>query len=488
MVKEGVEMGCDDFMSVIRLGVLVRVVRAFWKKELPETIDEIPISMHPRGGRPILCCVSRDREVLRARCLGVLGFTQDEFPDERVPLSEAARQALARDTTTEPFLMVCDVACTSCIRSRYEITNACRNCIVRSCITECPRSAVEVVADRRAEINPDKCINCGKCQDVCPFHAIIQIPIPCEDSCPVKAISKNEAGMVTIDWDLCIYCCRCMQACPFGAILDKSEIIDVLQALQGDRPVVAMLAPAVAGQFFGGIPEIRRQMINLGFHDVVEVALGADAVALEEGREFVERMAQGDRFMTTSCCPVSMLLVEKHLPQLKPFVSHTRSPMRVVAEMVKDSCPGAVTVFVGPCIAKRKEALESGEVDYVLTFEELGAMFDARGLEDQPTKEPGLPGQEAALEGRQFASSGGVTKAIQTLVGDEITVMPVMVDGIDKKAIALLKGYAKKKCPGNFVELMACTGGCVAGPGVIVRPSIAVKELKELLKTSRSLK
>lgn len=479
-------MGYDDFTAVIQLGVLFRIARAFWEKKLEEKIDRFPIEMHPRKGRPILCCVSRDREVIEARCLSALGLTEEEWPEEGHSLSHAVPKALSRTTIASPFLIVCDVACSSCIRSSYEITNACRNCVVRSCRTVCPRSAVQIVAGNRAEIDPDKCISCGMCQQVCPYHAIIRIPIPCEDACPVKAISKNDSGEVTIDWDLCIHCGKCMQACPFGAIFEKSEFLDVLQALEGDRPVVGLLAPAVVGQFADDFSSLRQQMMSLGFTDVLEVALGADAVAKEEGHEFMARMDEGERFMTTSCCPAYMEWVEKHAPQLKPFISHTPSPMRVVANMVKASTLEAITVFIGPCVAKRQEALTSKEVDYVLTFEELSAMLDAWSGDSIVEFQP--PMQGAAKEGRQFAMSGGVAQSIQTLVGDRVEVKPVLVDGLTKKSIALLKSYAKKSCPGNFVEVMSCAGGCIAGPGAIVKPTMAAKKLKDLLKESPSLK
>jgi len=485
--KGAVTMGCDDFTAMIRLGVLFRIARSFWAGNLAETVDRIPIEMHPRTGRSILCCTYKDREALEARCLATLGLDPKEWLSEGRPLADAVRQAVARTTISGPFLSVSEVACSACIRSRYEITNVCRNCVARACRAACPRSAVQIVAGNRAEIDPEKCVSCGKCQQACPYHAIVRITIPCEEACPVDAIGKNDAGVVTIDPDRCIHCGKCMLACPFGAVLEKSEFLDVLRALQGEKPVVALLAPAVMGQFPGGLAELRERLTALGFRDVVEVARGADLVALEEGPEFVARMARGDRLMTTSCCPACMELVKKHVPQLKPFVSHTRSPMRVMAEVVKNACPEAVTVFVGPCVAKRQEALTGGEADFVLTFEELSAMLDAWDGE-RPAAKPLIPDEAAAREGRRFAVAGGVTQAVQTLIGDQTNVKPVMVDGLNSKAIALLKVYAEKNCPGNFVELMSCQGGCVAGPGTLVSPAAAAKALEALVNSSISLK
>lgn len=479
----------DDFSSVLQLGVFFRLAQAFWENRLVEKIDAVPIEIHPRRGRPILCCVSRDREVMRSRLLGALGLHIEDYPEEELSLVPAVQKALNRKDMEGPFLMVSDVACTSCIRNSYEITNACRNCVVRSCQTVCPMSAVQIVAGNRAQIDSEKCVSCGKCQGVCPFHAIVRIPIPCEDACPVQAIGKNEEGIVTIDWTRCIHCGQCMHACPFGAILEKSAFLDVLQALRGDHSVVALLAPSVIGQFPGDFSHLRQQLREMGFADVLEVALGAEVVLKEEEQEFLERMAEGEPFMTTSCCPAYIQLVEKHVPQLKPFVSRTRSPMRVVAEMARHSFPDAVTVFVGPCIAKHQEALHCKEVDFVLTFKELSAMLDACNTEPWAEDLPPLPpAQKASREGRQFAMSGGVSKAIEALAGAKASVKPVLVDGLNKKSVALLQSYAAKKCPGNFVEVMSCEGGCVAGPASIMRPNMSFKELNTFLRNSDSLK
>lgn len=463
----------ENHATLIRQGVLIRVARAFFDGTLAETAPRIPREMRPQQAQPLSCCTWHDRALIHGRVLAALGHGTEAGDDDR-PLDEAAAAALQRPAVAGPTLTVIAAACSACVRSRFEVTSTCRGCIARPCLSACPKTAISM-AGRRALIDTERCVSCGKCQQVCPYHAIVRIPIPCEEACPVEAVSKRDDGTAVIDHDACIACGKCAVACPFGAIAEKSQLLDVLRALRGSRPVVALPAPAVYGQFTGGYDRLAGALRALGFADVVEVAEGADATTREETAEFVERLHGGAALMTTSCCPAYVAAVEKHVPALLPSVSHTPSPMRLTARAVRTRRPDAVTVFIGPCTAKRDEALRHADIDYVLTFEELDALLVASDIAVE--LQPAAPaGGTASDHARGYAAVNGVTAAVRAALPAGTTVTPVAVNGLSRKNLKLLKAYAVK-CPGNFLEVMACEGGCVAGPRTLVSPQAGAAAL-----------
>ena len=318
----------------------------------------------------------------------------------------------------------------------------------------------------------------------CPFHAIIYIPVPCEESCPVGAISKDEHGKEHIDPDKCIYCGRCLSACPFGAVVEKSHLVELFKAFRSDKPTVALVAPAVAGQFKTSLGNIMGAIKQLGFDDVIEVAKGADVTTTNEAAEFAEKvLEEGQPFMTTSCCPSYYMLAHKHLPEVAPFVSHTRSPMYYAAEIARKQYPDATIVFVGPCVAKRKEAYYDPNVDLMLSFEELGTMFVAMGIEGFSDEQAMTLDADIMPSSRGYAATAGVMGAVAGQLPEEYKdrIKPIVINGLDKQAIRDLKGYAKS-CPGNMVEVMACEGGCVNGCNVIANPKIATRQVQALAK------
>lgn len=447
---------------IIRRQLVRKVVRLFNEGKLVEGIDRIPIEMSPREiPAQRRCCIYKERAVVRYKLMPILGMGIDEEQDELTPLSEFARIAMERKETSKKVLTVVDEACTSCVKVSYIVTNICRGCVASPCIMNCPKNAIRFNASGNAEIKSDKCVNCGLCKEACPYHAIVYVPVPCEEVCPVNAISKNEQGIEYIDESKCIYCGRCQNACPFGSIFEISNLVDVLKSIKQGQETVALVAPALFGQYDVHPAKVMKAIEKIGFSQVVEVARGAEITTRNEAEELVHRLGEGAPFMTTSCCPSYVELTRKHVEGLKPFVSETRSPMHYAAEMVKKQNPESQTVFIGPCIAKRKEGIDNEFVDFVLSFSELDTILEAMEINPADCEDHIL--EKINGEARGFALSGGVIAAVnaQNL---KIDVKSLSVDGLNKKSINLLKAFSKGKAPAQFIEVMACEGGCIAGP------------------------
>jgi [FeFe] hydrogenase (group B1/B3) len=477
----------DNKANRLRKEILVRVARAFFTDQPDETLNRIPLTMRPKDAKDSSrCCIHKDRAVLKYRTMAALGFSVENETDELKPISAYYEEALQRDVAVPPVLTVIDEACSACVTSCYTATDACKGCLARACESVCPKDAIEF-RNGKAELNPEKCVNCGLCMKACPYHAIIRIPIPCEEACPVGAITKDEkTGREIIDHEKCTYCGKCLRECPFAAISDMSQMVDVLKQLSGGT-AVAMVAPSIVGQLPGTLPQLITALKAVGFADVLEVAEGADETTRHESAEWTEKMSEGARFMTTSCCPAYIEMVEKHLPEMKPYVSDTPTPMAFTAAISRKIHPDAATVFIGPCIAKRVEAARNPDVDFVLTFEELGAILVGAGVDVLECEESPL-GENVHREGRGFAASGGVTNAVKAVAPGNAALQPILVDGIDRKTISQMRVWAKKSCPGNFVEMMSCSGGCIAGPGTLGNPNTALRQLKAFVDTSPSLK
>lgn len=327
------------------------------------------------------------------------------------------------------------------------------------------------------------------CMNACPYNAIVKLAVPCEDACPVGAIQKDGNGITRIDFEQCISCGKCVAACPFGAVHEKSQIIDILKHMKsGDKKVIAMFAPSIVGQLPGNIYQLKSAIKKAGFDEVFEVAQGADVTTLNEAKEFEERMENGAPFMTTSCCAGYNQFVKKHLPELSEFKSTTETPLYYIAEIVKKKYPDAITVFISPCVAKRKESMDNPNVDYVMTYEELGALFIAKRIEITECEEEKFE-TESSKQGRNFGVTTGVAEAVRSVAKNPEEVKPYIISGLTKETVKELKKFTKdKSCPGcNLVEVMCCEGGCIGGNATINIPRVARKELKTLLDESKDL-
>ncbi|MBQ8796549.1 MAG: 4Fe-4S dicluster domain-containing protein [Clostridia bacterium] len=439
----------DTKVQHLKYKVLREVARQAWADTLLENVLDIPKTIVPGKTSTMRCCVYKERAIL----------------------SERVRIAMGGDKENPNVIEVIDIACDECPAAGYEVTDSCRGCLAHRCEDVCKKGAISFDHNHVAHIDKSKCIECGACAKVCPYSAIINRKRPCQIACKVKAISINDDNAAAIDNNKCIQCGACVYQCPFGAISDKSYILNVIDLIKksddnSKYKVYAMVAPSISSQFtYAKLGQVVKGLKELGFFTVVEAALGADMVAQAESKELAEK-----GFLTSSCCPAFVQYIEKSFPQLKEFVSHNLSPMATLAKYIKLTDPTAKVVFIGPCTAKKAEAqLESVKpyVDTVLTFEELQALFDSRDIDITALEEDVL--DNASYYGRIFARSGGLSDAVkQGLIEQNIDfeLKAIPCDGIEACRTALLR-KSKNVLDANFIEGMACVGGCIGGAGCL---------------------
>jgi [FeFe] hydrogenase (group B1/B3) len=468
--------------------VLEKIIKAFFSDNFEEATRRIPLNMRPKGYEVLYrCCIYKERAILRDRVIAGLGFSIED-DDEAIDLSKYAKKALEREHIDDKPLTLIETACQGCVPNRIYVTDVCQGCVARSCEAACKFGAVSIV-NGRSKIDPAKCKNCKMCIPACHYNAIVKIAVPCEDACPVDAIKKNENGTAKIDYSVCISCGKCMMACPFGAINEKSQIVDVLKNIKIGRKVVAMVAPSIVGQFQGSVYQLKSALKKAGFYDAYEVAEGADITTRNEALEFVERMESGESFMTTSCCAGYNQFIKKHLPEVKEFVSTTKTPMYYIARKIKSEHPEYITVFIGPCVAKKNGTCDGENVNYVINYEELAALFSAKDIKVQDCVEEKFE-VESSKQGRNFGVIGGVVGAMVKLLEDKKNfVKPYLINGLNKETIKQLKKMVKdRKClEGNLVEVMGCEGGCIGGNATICDPRIAQKIVKTFCDQSKDI-
>ena len=464
----------------IRRELLRRVCELTFNEELEAEIDRIPLHMRPRITELSRCCVHKDRAVIKYRVMTILGFNVTDETDELTRLSEYARMSRERKDFTDVMLTVVDEACSSCVKQNYTVTNLCKGCVGHPCTYACNKDAITM--NRRAKIDPSMCVNCGRCLSACPFHAIVYTPVPCEEACPVGAISKNDLGVEVIDWNKCVYCGKCKEACSFGAIMEKTYLVQIAEEMKNPaKRLVAMVAPAFAGQYDQPFERVLAAVKKSGFDEVVEVAMGANITSRKEADEWIERVKEGGApFMTTSCCPSYKAWAEKHLPTLVPYISHTKSPVAYTAESIKKSEPDSVTVFISPCIAKRVEGFYDENIDYVITFEEMAAIIEAKGINIEACEPQGLS-SEIEKSGRYYAKTGGVANSVAQYLQEKEGFSSLVVNGLDKESVKMLKNIAQTgKAEANMIEVMMCQGGCVNGCSTISDYKAATRRLQKI--------
>ena len=436
----------DTKVQHLKYKVLREVAHLAWKDNLLQNVMDIPKTIVPGNEPTMRCCVYKERAIL----------------------SERVKLAMGGDADDPNVIEVIEIACDECPVGGYEVTNACRGCLAHRCEDVCRRNAISFDLNHVAHIDKNQCIECGACAKVCPYTAIVRRKRPCQNACKVKAISMNEQKAAKIDSSKCIACGACVYQCPFGAIMDKSYILKVIDLLKHsyESKVYAVVAPSISSQFsYAKLGQVVAGIKKLGFHTVMEAALGADMVALAESRELQEK-----GFLTSSCCPAFVQYIRSAYPDLLEHVSHNPSPMAALAKYIKDTAEDAKVVFIGPCTAKKAEAqLDAVKpyVDAVITFEELEALFASRDVCIEELEEDVL--ENASYFGRIFARSGGLTDAVKQAMQEQnidFELKPVVCDGIEACRAALLK-KSKNVLDGNFIEGMACVGGCIGGAGCL---------------------
>lgn len=440
----------DTKVQHLKYKVLREVAREAWAGNLPEAAIDIPKTIIPGKTPTMRCCVYKERAIL----------------------TERVKIAMGGDKTNPNVIEVIDIACDECPVGGYQVTNVCRGCLAHRCEDVCRFGAITFDENHVAHIDKSKCKECGACAKVCPYTAIVARKRPCQNACKVKAISMNEDNAACIDDHKCIACGACVYQCPFGAISDKSYILNVIDLIKKSEnnqkyKMYAVVAPSISSQFtYARLGQVVTGIKALGFHTVVEAALGADMVAQAESKELAEK-----GFLTSSCCPAFVSYIEKNFPDMTQFVSGNLSPMATIAKYIKETTPDAKVVFIGPCTAKKMEVQKQNVkpyVDAVITFEELQAFFDSREL-DISTMEDGVL-DNASYFGRIFARCGGLADAVAEGLKEQgltdFILKPCSCDGIEACKIALLK-KSKKLLDANFIEGMACVGGCIGGAGCL---------------------
>ena len=472
--------GIPSLITDIRKKVFTEVARMAYAGQGYECANDLPYVIVP-GDRPLHReSVFLERAIAGERVRLAMGLGLRPADGRHLVTEGMDQAAIAEQYYEPPLINIIPYACHSCPSHQYKVSNYCQNCLARSCEKVCPKDAI-TVRNHRSYIDLDKCIRCGKCAKACPYNAIVHLERPCAASCGMDAIGSDEQGRAVINQDKCVACGQCLVSCPFGAIADKGQIFQVIQSiLKGDK-VIAIVAPAFIGQFgkHSTPGKFIAAMKQLGFKRIVEVAVGADMCTLEEAKDFVEKVPSQQNYMATSCCPAWHSMIHKLYPSETSKISMTLTPMVFTARLMKKQYPGCKVVFVGPCAAKKLEAIRAdirSDVDFVLTFEELQGMFEAKEINFE-TIEPLYDLNEGSAAGRGFAVSGGVAKAVADRIAAEhpdMEVKTARAEGLqDCRKLMLLAKAGKYN--GYLLEGMACPGGCVAGAGTLLPVDLASK-------------
>ena len=463
----------------IRRKVFTEVARMAYKanelSDYAQLMRELPFKIIPGEEKSLRSSIFLERAIVSERIRLAMGFSLRPL-DESVPATEGLEHGIIADKYYEPPLInVIKFACNGCPEKVIKVTEMCQGCLAHPCVEVCPEDAVGL--DRtngRSRIDPDKCIKCGQCANVCAYHAIIIQERPCAAACGMDAIHSDENGKADINYDKCVSCGQCLVNCPFGAIADKSQIFQVIRAIQTGERVYAAVAPAFVGQFGPKVTpgKLRAAMKALGFADVFEVAIGADLCAVQEAEDFVKEVPEQLPFMATSCCPAWSMMAKKLFPDYANCISMALTPMTLTARLIKKQHEKAKVVFIGPCAAKKLEAMRKSvrsEVDFVLTFEEMAGIFDAKHVDIENIAEDEGGVNAASRDGRNFAVAGGVAKSVVDVIAQMYPDKEIRVANAEglKECKKLLQLAKAGKYNGYLLEGMACPGGCVAGAGTM---------------------
>ncbi len=452
-------------------------------------MENIPYRIIPGEISSYRDSVFLERAIVKERMRLAMGLPV-RTAAEHAPVSSGAEECVQPEKYYQPPLInIIKFACHKCPDNVMTVTNMCQGCLAHPCQEVCPKDAISFV-DGKSVIDQEKCINCGRCQKSCPYNAILKMERPCAKACGMNAITSDEFDRAEIDQEKCVSCGMCLANCPFGAIADKAQIFQVIQAIQSDVPVYAAVAPAIAGQLGTAVtfPRLRAAFQALGFTDAVEVAIGADLCTLQEAEDFIEEVPEKLPFMGTSCCPAWSVMAKKTFPEYANCISMALTPMVLTGRLIKKEHPDCLVCFIGPCAAKKLEASRRSirsDIDFVLTFEEVMGMFEAKHVDFSSLPEDtGLHG--ASADGRCFAVSGGVADAVAAVIKEKYPDREVKIEkaeGLDN-CKKMLQMAVKGKYPGYLLEGMACPGGCIGGAGTLLPPTKAAAAVKRAKQVS----
>lgn len=465
----------------IRRKVFTEVARMSYESnemaDYAKEIRDLPFKIMPGEDSSLRSSIFLERAIVSERIRLAMGLSLRPVT-ESVSATEDLEHSVIADKYYEPPLInVIKFACNKCPEKIIKVTSMCQGCLAHPCQEVCPKKAISF-RNGRSHIDQDLCIKCGRCVTTCPYNAIVKVERPCAKACGVGAIRSDEHGRADIDYNKCVSCGMCLVNCPFGAIVDKGQIFQLIQSIKRGDEVIAIVAPAFVNQFPNMTPaKLREAMKRLGFANAVEVAIGADLCTIDEAHDFLEEVPSKHPFMGTSCCPAWSVMAKKNFPKFADCISMTMTPMVLTARLLKQDHPAARICFVGPCAAKKLEASRHSvrsEVDFVLTFEELMGMFEAKQINfDDLPDDPNDNFNNASSDGRGFAVSGGVAQAVVNVIKKEDPTREVKV--VSAQGLAeckkMMQLAAAGKYNGYLLEGMACPGGCIAGAGTLADPA-----------------
>ena len=469
--------GVETRIRDIRHRIFTEVARMAYHTEWPtdRRIEALPYDIMPGEVASNRQDIFLERAIVGERLRLAMGLPCRSAA-EHAPLSDNIDAATKEETYyTPPLINIIKFACNACPENQVRVTDVCQGCMARPCVEVCPKGAVSIDPfTRKSIIDQDKCIKCGRCVDVCAYKAINHQKRPCAAACGMDAIHSDQNGRADIDYDKCVSCGQCLVNCPFGAIADKSQIFQMIRAIQAGERVYAAVAPAFVGQFGPKVTpgKLRAAMKQLGFADIIEVAIGADLCAAQEAEDFVKEVPEKLPFMATSCCPAWSVMAKKLFPEQANSISMALTPMTLTARLIKHHQPGAKVAFIGPCAAKKLEAMRTSvrsDVDFVLTFEEMAGIFDAKHVDIENIAEDEGGVSAASRDGRNFAVAGGVAKSVVDVIAQMYPDKEIKVANAEglKECKKLLQLAKAGKYNGYLLEGMACPGGCVAGAGTM---------------------
>lgn len=457
----------------IRREVFIAVARAAYENLPLDKFEDVPYEIIQGEVPQYRDSVYKERAIVTERIRLALGQNMRPTNVHTATVTTGITEETLEDLNFESGqFYVIPAACDACEEKSYFVSS-CHNCVAHNCMNICPTAAMGF-RNGHAEIDQDLCIKCGKCYDACQYHAIIKNERPCIAACGVGAMIKDSLNRGFINQDKCVTCGQCMVNCPFGAIADKSQIYQVIKRSQKTDHMYAIIAPAFVGQLGGNVSveQVFAGIKDLGFDYVVEVAKGADDVAVNEAKHYLEHVGNDQPYLCTSCCPGWVALAKDVLKEQAINISSELSPMAELATQIKAKDPEAVICFIGPCTAKKREQQYPNIrplVDYVLTYEELMGMIIAKDI-DFESYEVDSKVNDGSRDGRGFAIKSGVARAVERTckqLDPNKEILLEAADGLQNcKTMALMAKAGKKN--GYLLEGMACPGGCVGGAGTII--------------------